>query len=190
MAERVELRPADARIDVVPTSCEPGVATMGVRETVSRGSRRLHALAKANVPNAHPRLTRSQPTRRHASRKGWRALRCSQPPYPATDRRLGAPPAAMKGLRSESLFTGRSALYESRSRHPRSDRRDSPVGDPARDLHRARGLESSRVRPDHVLCCIAPAIAERSASSFGPRTVEQSARRPERARGSPRAVAT
>ena len=142
MAERVELRPADARIDVVPTSCEPGVATMGVRETVSRGSRRLHALAKANVPNAHPRLTRSQPTRRHASRKGWRALRCSQPPYPATDRRLGAPPAAMKGLRSESLFTGRSASYESRSRHPRSDKRNSQVGDPARDLpSRARTRE-------------------------------------------------
>jgi hypothetical protein len=30
-----------------------------------------------------------------------------------------------------------------------------------------RGLESSRVRPDHVLCCIAHAVSERSASSSG-----------------------
>lgn len=118
--------------------------------------------------NQHPRLARFQPARRHVSRKGWRTLRCSQPPYLATDRRPGAPPAAMKGLLGGSLFTGalhlvRKQVEACAIRTARFAGRWSREGPPIA----CEDSRVTRVRPDHVLCCITPAMTERSASSVG-----------------------
>jgi hypothetical protein len=74
--------------------------------------------------------------------------------------------ATMKGLSGERSSQERPARYESElgKRDPNGDYPSfARSGD--RPTIALRGLESSRVRPDHVLCCIAPAMSERSASS-------------------------
>jgi hypothetical protein len=128
-------------------------------ETASRGSRRFHALAKAIMPNIAS-STRSLPTGVISSGSS----RCSQASTSGHRSTLGCTPGGDEGA------TRRVALHRGETFCTKADRgtarSDTTVGAPARELQsRQRGLESSRVRPDDVLCCIAPAMTERSASS-------------------------
>jgi hypothetical protein len=90
--------------------------------------------------------------------------RCSQASTSGHRSTFGCTPDEDEGA------TRRVALHRGEPSCTKADRgearSDTEVGAPARELlSRQRGLESSRVRPDDVLCCIAPAMSERSASS-------------------------
>ena len=121
---------------------------MGARGDSKPGLTAVHALAQANVPT---RILDSLAPNHATSRasqgaNGRRAAR--KPPYPATDRRWDAPPSADEGA------TRRTAPPQ-----PRSARFVRKQVEAERDPKIAlRGSESSRVRPDHALCCIAPAV--------------------------------
>ncbi len=143
-----------SRVRRVPTSCESGAATSGVRETASRGSRRFTLSRKRTCQLASS--TRPLPTSvRHVSRKGQRARVCSQPRTLATDRRRDAPPVVDEGV-------ARLGVPHRTSRRARKQ-----LGEVA--VRRRAGVsretmtacEDSRVRECDlikVLCCIAPAV--------------------------------
>jgi hypothetical protein len=166
-AERGELRPAATRM-----TCSDVHASAARRHKVSgrqlAGAHGASRFAQANV-NALPRLAHSRTAQRHVSGNGCGECCVARSPKfrPPIVARMHLH-AKMKGLSGGRSSQGRHARYESEFGQSRSDRRYLVVrrsGDRPRD--RVRGPESCRVRPDHVMCCIAPAVSERSASSSG-----------------------
>jgi hypothetical protein len=146
VTERGELRPAVTRM-----TCSD---VMRVR----RGDNGCPGEQQAGAPRSrsldsnvnHPRLARSRPARavRFRKRPPRRAslAAVNRPPIGALD----APPPPMKGLR----------VSPSKQRARVRKRVTAQCCHCQFRWYRwtaLRGHESSRVRPDHVLCCIAPA---------------------------------
>jgi hypothetical protein len=150
VAERAELWPTVTRMtcsDVMRVRC----GDSGCRWRQQAGAHGGSMLSrKRSCRTSHPRLARSitgvtklLTGRRRVARK---------PPYLATDRRPGAPPAAMKGLRGESLFTGAKRLVRKQVEAKRDPTPKSVLPRGSRD----RVCEDSRVREcDLMMCCVA-----------------------------------
>jgi hypothetical protein len=106
VAERAELWPTVTRMtcsDVMRVRC----GDRGCKWRQQAGAHGGSMLSrKRSCRTSHPRLARSI-TGVIVLREGHVARK---PPYLATDRRPGAPPATMKGLRDDSLFTGARRL--------------------------------------------------------------------------------
>lgn len=163
-AERGELRPAATRMTCSDVHASTARRQQGVRETASRGSRRFTLSRKRTCQRASS--TRSLPNHVTSRAQQWvRFVTVLAARNFGHRSRLDAPPGDDEGA------IGRDALHRgvalgtkasSGERDPIDETRRSAAWRQAHD--RARGPESSRVRPDHVLCCIAPAMSERSAS--------------------------
>jgi hypothetical protein len=154
-AERAGLWPAVARNDVFRRLASPAWRQKVQVETASRGSRRFHALAKAIMPNAHPRLARSITGAAKRVPQGANE-RCvaRRPPYPATDRRWVHPRGDEGATRRVALH--RSAAHRTKAGRGRRDTADdhSSTGDPARDP--PSRCEDTRVREcDLIMRCVA-----------------------------------
>jgi hypothetical protein len=168
-AERVELRPAATRMTCSDVHASAARRHQGVRETASRGSPRFGAVHVSRKQTCQlASSTRSLPNHVTTRTQQWGALVTV-----LAARNLGHRSHAGAPLRDDEGAIGRDALHRgvalgtkassgSAIRATMTRRSGGLATDPRIAL---RGHESSRVRPDHVLCCIAPAMSERSASS-------------------------
>jgi len=146
VAERGELRPAVTRMTCSDVHASSARRQWVSGRTASRGSPRSRSLC-SNVTI----LDSLAPDRRTPSAisKETVSTCVARSREPATDRRVGCTSAADEGATLVSL--SRETAYESGSQHM------LPLPVPLVPWTALRGHESSRVRPDHVLCCIAPA---------------------------------
>lgn len=134
MAERVELWPSVTRIDVFRRHASPVRRQIGARGDSKPGLigdsmlSRKRSWQLASSTHSLPNRVTKRVRQRMANVTTLASL------ILATDRRLGAPPAAMKGLRGETLFTGAPRLVRKQFEVRRGPaRRYSSVGGLARD---------------------------------------------------------
>jgi hypothetical protein len=154
-AERAGLWPAVARNDVFRRLASPAWRQKVQVGTASRGSRRFHALAKAIMPNAHPRLARSitGAAKRVPQGATVAALLAGLHTRPPID--VGCTPGGDEGAtRRVALHRGAAPCTKAgRGTRDTADARSS-TGGPARDP--TSRCEDSRVREcDLIMRCVA-----------------------------------